>query len=43
MSKMYPKLPKGVTLDRDWRTNAPRYYFRAKGAPKGASYRSARH
>ncbi|OWK26268.1 hypothetical protein AJ87_02745 [Rhizobium yanglingense] len=34
MSKMYPKLPKGVTLDRDWRTNAPRYYFRAKGRPK---------
>lgn len=34
MSKMYPKLPKGVTLDRDWRTKEPRFYFRAPGRPK---------
>lgn len=34
MSKMYPKLPKGVTVDRDWRKKEPRYYFRASGRPK---------
>lgn len=31
MSKMYPKLPKGVTLDRDFRKKEARYYFRARG------------
>jgi integrase len=34
MSKMYPKLPKGVVLDRDFRKKEPRYYFRAPGRPK---------
>ncbi|NEJ10463.1 tyrosine-type recombinase/integrase [Rhizobium leguminosarum] len=27
-------MPKGVSLDRDWRTREPRYYFRAAGRPK---------
>ncbi len=34
MSKMYPKLPKGVTLDRDFRKKEARYYFRARGRKK---------
>ncbi|WP_105403971.1 hypothetical protein [Neorhizobium sp. T7_12] len=34
MSKMYPKLPKGVSLDRDWRKKEARFYFRATGKPK---------
>lgn len=34
MSKMYPKLPKGVVIDRDFRRKEPRYYFRAVGRPK---------
>ena len=34
MSKMYPKLPKGVVLDRSYRNKEPRYYFRAPGRPK---------
>jgi integrase len=34
MSKMHPKLPKGVTLDPDPRSGKPRYYFRAAGRPK---------
>lgn len=28
------KLPKGVSVDRDFRKNEPRYYFRAAGRPK---------
>lgn len=28
------KLPKGVSLDRDWRTREARYYFRAPGRKK---------
>ncbi|MGG7580990.1 tyrosine-type recombinase/integrase [Rhizobium sp. Nf11,1] len=32
--KIETKLPKGVTLDRDWRTREPRYYFRAAGRKK---------
>ena len=34
MSKMYPKLPKGVSVDRSWRNKEPRLYFRAPGKPK---------
>lgn len=34
MSKMYPKLPKGVCVDRSYRTGEPRYYFRAPGRKK---------
>jgi integrase len=34
MSKMYPKLPKGVSLDREYRTKEARFYFRAPGRPK---------
>jgi len=34
MSKMFPKLPKGVVIDRDFRKKEPRYYFRAIGRPK---------
>ncbi|WP_165420849.1 tyrosine-type recombinase/integrase [Rhizobium ruizarguesonis] len=32
--KIETKLPKGVSLDRDWRTREPRYYFRAPGRQK---------
>jgi integrase len=32
--KIDTKLPKGVSLDRDWRTREPRYYFRAPGRQK---------
>lgn len=32
--KIDTKLPKGVSLDRDWRTREPRYYFRAPGHKK---------
>ncbi len=28
------KLPKGVSVDRDFRNRSPRYYFRAAGRPK---------
>jgi integrase len=28
------KLPKGVSIDRDFRNRQPRYYFRASGQPK---------
>jgi integrase len=31
---METKLPKGVSLDRDFRHGKPRYYFRAPGKPK---------
>lgn len=33
-SKPETKLPKGVSLDRNWRTREARYYFRAPGRPK---------
>jgi len=32
--KIETKLPKGVSLDRDWRTREPRYYYRAAGRAK---------
>lgn len=32
--KLNDKLPKGVSLDRNWRTREARYYFRAPGKPK---------
>ncbi len=32
--KLNDKLPKGVSLDRDWRTREARYYFRAPGKTK---------
>jgi integrase len=32
--KLNDKLPKGVSLDREWRTREARYYFRAPGCSK---------
>lgn len=34
MPEVKPKLPKGVSVDRDFRKRKPRYYFRAAGKPK---------
>jgi len=34
MSRMFPKLPKGVSVDRDFRKGNPRLYFRAPGRKK---------